>query len=139
MRSFFLLITAFFVVSFPTRLLASDSLLFQQAGPRNWAINDFEIIVGYISDTTRETIYVTPVTYANIASFVSNIGSRTAKPDEQVFSVTEIVGARPKAVFFIPDRAVGDIMRKIVMMCQVDRQTVPAFVSEIADSFPHKK
>lgn len=133
-----LLLSAVLVALFlPTRLLASDRLLFQMAGPRDWAIRDFSIVAGRISDTTRDIIYVSPATYTDIASWISSIGSHAARVDEQVFSVTRFRSSRRAYVLFIPDVAVGDVMRRIILMCMANRQAVPAIVSEIADSFPH--
>ena len=123
-------------VLFPLKLLAGDGLLFEMAGPRDGALPDFFISSGQLSKTTRQTIYVTPEAYANIAALVSSTGSNTAKVNQQVFSITEFRAAVRKPPSFIADKAVGDIMRGIILMYRAQGQSLPEIVPEIAASLP---
>lgn len=137
MKKAVLLTVALATVLFPTELLACDRLLFEMAGSRNGAMPDFSIAAGPVSKTTRKTIYVTPEAYTSIASFISSIGSSTAIANGPFFSVTEFRNSMPKAALFIADKAVGDIMRKIILMYEAEGQAVPKIVAEIADSLPY--
>ena len=130
------LAAALTVVLLPTTLLGSDRLLFEMAGARNGAMPDFSIAPGRVSETTRDTIYVTGATYTSIASLVVNIGSRAPAANKLMFSVTEYSNSAQKHALFIPNKAVGNIMRRIILMCHEEGRVVPKVVSEIADSLP---
>lgn len=124
------------VMLLPTDLLANDRLTFAMAGSRNGAMPDFYIAAGRVSETTRDTIYVTSTTYKSITSLISSIGSYTTLTKEQFFSVTEFRNSVPSAALFIADKAVGDIMRRIILTYESEGQAVPKLVPEIADSLP---
>jgi hypothetical protein len=121
----------------PTELLASDRLLFEMAGSTDWAIADFSIVAGGISETTRQTIYVTPETYTKISTLVASIGSSKAIANASGFAVTEFKGASPAATVLIPDEAVVEIMHTVILMFEKEHQAVPAIVPEIANSFAY--
>ena len=123
-------------VLFPVNLFAGDGLLFEMAGPRDGALPDFFISAGQLSKTTRQKIYVTPEAYASIAALVANTGTHTAKINQQVFSITEFRDSVRKPATYIADKAVGDIMRGIILMYRAQGQSLPEIVPEIAASLP---
>lgn len=145
MKMTILLFIVFVAALLPTRVLASkglpsysDCLLFQQVGPRNGSMPDFYIAKGQISETTRNTIYVTPEIYKNIATQIARIGTDSAKPGEQVFSVTEFRNFKPMAALFISDKVVVGIMREIVLMCETEHIAIPVIVREITTPLFHE-
>ena len=131
-----LLVAVFLAALLPARALAADKLLFEQAGSTNWAIKDFSIIVGPLSATTRNTIFVISGMYSTIAATVARVG--TPKPTtNDVFAVTNFRDDLRISTTFIPDKAVIDIMRLVTLMFEAQHQAVPSFVPEIANSFEH--
>ena len=134
-RTAALLLAALPIALSSTNSLASDKLIFEMAGSTNWAIADFCIAIGRVSESTRRTIYVTPETYAQISSLVSSVGTIAAPANKLVFAVTQFKNSSTTGPVLVSDRSVVDIMGKIASMSEVEHQPVPAIVSEIASTF----
>ena len=122
------------VMLLPAGSLAGESLLFQPAGSRNGTLPDFYVVPGRAVETTREVIYVSARLYAEVAAIVSSTGTSTAGSAFNFFRVTRFSTSPPATVVFMPDKAVGDIIRRMVSAMEAEHETVPTVMSEIAAS-----
>jgi hypothetical protein len=134
-NKFFLWTVTMIMATLPMTAVAQERLLFEMAGPTNWAIEDFSVTTGEISQTTRKTIYVTSQAYKQITSIVvANTLPKTTVND-QVFAVTSFKDTTRGSTVFVPDKTIIDLMQRISLMFKAEHQTVPVIVSELATTF----
>jgi hypothetical protein len=78
-------------------------LLFEQNGPTDATLMPFSVAIGELTASTRETVFVTPETYAGLFAFVRQVSGALpqSQPSAPSHTVTSFKDFRPGEKFVI--------------------------------------